>query len=153
MSKIFKTSDDIADMIMSKFQETGLPQMGVDIKIMSLTKASSVIKVAKASATTDFLTDGGGSSIHVFVYEEAFDRLSDEMKNKLIEGALSNVSYDTEKDKMLLDTSQYGEVIRMRRKYSDYLDMLEACTVVIASIEEEEKQKKEEAKAAKRNRN
>lgn len=153
MSKIFKTSDDIAEMIMSKFNETGLPQMGVDIKIMSLTKANSVIKVSRASATTDFLTDGGGSSIHVFVYEEAFDRLSDDMKIKLIEGALSNVAYDTEKDKLLLDTSQYGEVIRMRKKYENYLDIVETGTLLIASIEDEEKQRKEEEKSLKKSKN
>lgn len=83
------------------------------------------------------------------MYEEAFDRLNDEQKRKLMEGVLSNVSYDTEKEKLNIDNSRYGEAIRMRRKYSDYGDIIETSVLVIEEIQEEEKQRKEEEKERK----
>lgn len=156
MAKIFETSQDIAELAHSKFEDTGLPQMGMNLKVMSLTKAKDILKVGRANATTEFLTNKS-DIVTLFIYEEAFDRLSDEMKSKLMEGALSNVSYDTEKDKLLIDNTKYGEFIRMRRKYVDYGDIIETSTLVIEQIAEEEKQRKEEEKArkaeAKKNKN
>ena len=84
----------------------------------------------------------------LIIYEEALDRLSDEYKSKLIEGALSTVSYDTEKGKLNVDNSRYGELFQMRRKYPNYQDMLEAADLAIKQIADEEKEKKEAEKAA-----
>ena len=56
MAKIFETSADISELAHKKFEETGLQQMGVTLKVMSLTKAKDVLKVSRANATTEFLT-------------------------------------------------------------------------------------------------
>ena len=94
MAKIFQTSDDIVDLADEIFSMTGLPQLGINLKVMSLTKSKDVLKVSKANATTEFLTKNS-DMVTLYVYEEAFDRLNDEQKRKLMEGVLSNVSYDT----------------------------------------------------------
>ena len=146
--KIFETSADIIELANTKFDETGMPQMGMNLKVMSVTKSKDVLKVGRANATTEFLTKNS-DIITLYVYEDAFDRLSDEFKGKLMEGVLSNVSYDTEKDKLLVDNSRYGELIRMRRKYPSYVDIIETATMVIEQIAEEEKQRKEEEKLRK----
>ena len=143
MAKFFETSEDIAELAQSKFEETGLPQMGIDLKVISVTKSKNVLKATKAGATIHYLTKKDAILV---IYEEAFDRLTDEYKEKLMEGVLSNVSFDTEKDKLLVDNSRYGEFIRMRRKYPNYGDIIETATMVIEQIAEEEKQKKEEEK-------
>lgn len=144
--KLFKTSEDIAEQIQDIFENTGLPQVGVNLKIISTTKAKNAIKVSKASAREQYLTN---KDIIMTVYEEAFDRLSDEIKEKLIEGNLSCVTYDTEKDKLNVDGDIAKEIFRMRKKYENYVDILEASYIVIDEIEEEEKQRKEEEKARK----
>jgi len=149
MAKLFKTSEDIVELAESKFEETGLSMVGINFKVISTTKASDVVKVSKANATTEFLTKSG-DMITMFVYEDAFDRLSDEYKEKLMEGALSNVSYDSEKDKLMVDNSRYGELIRMRRKYEDYGDIVETSVMMIEQIATEEKEKKEQEKALKK---
>ena len=146
--KIYETSADIAELCQAKWEETSLPQMGMNLKVMSVTKSKDVLKVGRANATTEFLTKNS-DIITLYVYEDAFDRLSDEFKEKLMEGVLSNVSYDTEKDKLLVDNSRYGELIRMRRKYPSYVDIIETATMVIEQIAEEEKQRKEEEKLRK----
>lgn len=155
MAKIFATSEDVSEMIENKFKETGLNEYGVTLKIMSVTKAKEVIKVSKASATTEFIAKKDGM-VQVFVYEAAFERMTDEAKNMLVEMALSNISYDTEKDKIIVETNPFKQIFAMRRKYGDVIvDNLEISSTIIEEIEEEEKERKiaerEAKKEARRN--
>jgi hypothetical protein len=144
--KFFETSADIAELCQSKWEETNLAQMGIELKLLSVTKAKNILKASKAGATINYLTR---KDVFLVIYEEAFDRLSDEFKEKLIEGALSNVSYDTDKDKLNVETDIAKEMFRMRRKYENYIDIMEASYLTIEQIEDEERQKKEEEKARK----
>ena len=146
MAKIFETSQDIAELAQDKFEETGLPQMGINLKVLSITKSKNVLKVSRANATTHFLTD---KDVILLVYEEAFDRLSDEFKNKLMEGAISNISYDTEKDKLNVESDIAKEIFRMRRQHENYVDVVETSYLVIEQIEDEEKRRKEEERLKK----
>ena len=144
--KIYETSADIAELCQAKWEETGLAQMGIELKLLSVTKAKNVLKASKAGATINYLTK---KDAFLIIYEEAFDRLSDEYKEKIIEGALSNISYDTDKDKLNVETDIVKELFRMRRKYENYIDIMEASYLVINQIEEEEKERKEAEKAQK----
>ena len=146
MAKFFETSQDIAELVQSKWEETGLAQMGIELKLISVTKAKNVLKASKAGATINYLTK---KDAFLIIYEEAFDRLSDEYKEKIIEGALSNISYDTDKDKLNVETDIAKELFRMRRKYENYIDIMEASYLVINQIEEEEKERKEAEKTQK----
>jgi hypothetical protein len=144
--KFFETSTDIAELAQAKFEETGLPQMGIELKLLSVTKAKNVLKASKAGATINYLTK---KDAFLIIYEEAFDRLSDEYKERIIEGALSNISYNTDKDKLNVETDIAKEMFRMRRKYENYIDIMETSYAVIEQIEDEERQRKEEEKARK----
>ena len=144
--KIFETSADIAELCQSKWEETGLAQMGIELKLLSVTKAKNVLKATKAGAIVNSLTK---KDVILIIYEEAFDRLSDEYKNKLIDGVFSNISYDTDKDRLIVETDIAKEIFRMRRKYENYIDIMEASYLVINQIEEEEKERKEAEKAQK----
>ena len=144
--KLFETSENIVKLAQTKFEETGLSQMGIDLKIISVTKAKNVLKASKAGATIQYLTKNDAILV---VYEEAFDKLSDEYKEKLMEGCLSNISYDTEKDRLNVDGDIAKEMFRMRTKYENYVDMMEASYIVIEEIEEEERKRKEEEKIRK----
>lgn len=148
MAKIFETSQDIVDLAYDKFNETGLIHMGINLKIMSVTSSKDVLKVSRANATTEFLTKSE-DIVTLYVYEDVFDRLTDEQKSILMEGALSNVSYDSEKEKLNVSTDKVWELITMRRKYPNYPDIVEACYLIVEQIKEEEKARKEEEKARK----
>ena len=138
--KIYETSADIAELCQAKWEETGLAQMGIELKLLSVTKAKNVLKASKAGATINYLTK---KDAFLIIYEEAFDRLSDEYKERILEGALSNISYDTDKDKLNVETDIAKELFRMRRKYENYVDIMETSYLVINQIEEEEKERKE----------
>ena len=146
MAKFFETSQDIAELVQSKWENTGLAQMGIELKLISVTKAKNVLKASKAGATINYLTK---KDAFLIIYEEAFDRLSDEYKERILEGALSNISYDTDNDKLNVETDIAKELFRMRRKYENYVDIMEASYLVINQIEEEEKERKEAEKAQK----
>ena len=154
MSKYFTTSDDIAEIVNRKFQETGLSGYGVNLKTLSVKKAKEVVKVSKASAATEFIAKKD-DMIQLFIYEEVFDRLPDEVKDMLIEMALSNVSYDVDKDKLNVDTNPFNQIFSMRKTYGNViLDNLELASMLILQVEEEEKERKQaerEAKRAKKN--
>ena len=145
MGKIFETDESIVNLARDRFEDTGLAHYGVDLKVMSLTKANQLVKVSKASATTEFLAKTS-DCIQMFIYEEAFDRLDEKSKNLILEGALSVVSYDSERERIVIDNTPFAEIFNMRRKYGDlYTDLLESTFEMIKSIEE---QKKEERKNA-----
>jgi len=144
--KFFETSADIAELCQSKWEETGLAQIGIELKLISVTKAKNVLKASKAGATINYLTK---KDALIVIYEEAFDRLSDEYKEKLIEGCLSNITYNDERDKINVESDIAKELFRMRRKYENYVDIMEASYLAINQIEEEEKERKEAEKAQK----
>ena len=154
MGKYFTTSEDISEIVNRKFQETGLSGYGVNLKTLSVKKAKEVVKVSKASAATEFIAKKD-DMIQLFIYEEVFDRLPDEVKDMLIEMALSNVSYDVDKDKLNVDTNPFNQIFSMRKKYGNViLDNLELASMLILQVEEEEKERKQaerDAKKAKKN--
>ena len=154
MGKLFTTCDDIAELIMKQFDETGLEAYGINLKIMSTKKAKDILKVSKASPTTEFIIKRD-SVIQVCVYEAAFDRLPDDAKNLLVEMALSTINYDSERDKLTVDNNPYYQLFNAKRKYTAdmVLNIVELGYSVIEQIEQEEKEKKEAEKAAKKSKN
>ena len=145
MAKIFETSKDFLELAQSKFEDAGLMHT-VSLRVLSTKKAKNVLKVSRANAILNGVTR---DDVVLIIYEEALDRLSDEFKEKLMEGVFSNVSYDSEKDKVIVENDIAKEIFRMRRKYGNYVDILESSYVAMEQIEEEEKQRKEEEKARK----
>lgn len=148
---LFTTSEDIAELIYDEFSKTGLDNYGIDLKLMSTKKAKDIIKVSKASATTEFIIKKE-SVIQVCVYEAAFDRMTDEDKLILLELAFSTINFDSEKDKLSVDSNPYTLLFNGKRKYGaeKVLNLMELTYAIISQIEEEEKMKKEEEKLAKK---
>lgn len=146
--KIFNTSEDILEMANTAFEETsgGLAQIGINLKVISAPKGKSILKVQRTNPTTQFLTK---KDIILTIYEAAFDRLTDEHKRILLDGAFSNVAYDSEKDRILVETDFAKEIFRMRKKYPNYVDIAEQSYLIIQQLEDEEKQRKEDEKIRK----
>lgn len=149
MSKIFETSEDLLNLGQSKFIESGLADVGIRLKVLSLTKSNVAAKVQKANATTNFISHGQIDLV-LFLYEDILDRLDEDARARLIEGALSNAYYDTEKDKLNIDNSPFGEVIRMSKKYPNYINDLETVELTIEQLAEELKERKAAEKEAKK---
>ena len=152
MSKIFTTSEDVAEMAYSEFGKTGLDVVGATLRVMSVVKAKEIVKISRASAATEFLTKDE-DIVQMFIYEAALERLDEEDQRKLFEMALSVLSFDSEKGKLLIDSTPNAAVINMCKKYgNDFIEKVELQNLLIQQIEEEEKEAKAAAKEAKANK-
>ena len=149
MAKFFDTSEDILELAENQFEECGLATYGLTLKVISTSKGRDIISVAKASATTEFVSKQD-SMIIVTIYEKAFDMLDEAAKKLFMESAFSGISYDSEKDKINVDKNPAAMIHRMRHKYNNsVLDTLELNELIIKQIEEEEKAEKEAKKREK----
>lgn len=156
MAKLFKTSDDIYEFITNEWSNTENSKIGVRLKVISTQKAKQILKLSKASATTEYLIREQ-DVLTLVVYEEAWDRLSEMNKILLLKGIFSVVSYDTEKERLIIDNRPYADLFNMRHTKdangNEYLDKydnaLETCALLLQQIEDEQKQAKEEEKVRK----
>ena len=156
MAKLFKTSDDIYEFITNEWNNTSNAEIGVRLKVISTQKAKQILKLSKASATTEYLIREQ-DVLTLVVYEAAWDRLSDINKILLLKGVFSVISYDTEKEKLIIDNRPYADLFNMRhakdangKEYLDQYDnTLETCALLLKQIEHEEREAKEEEKAKK----
>ena len=162
MAKLFKTSDDVYEFITNEWEQTDTSKIGVRLKVISTSKARQILKLSKVSATTEYLIREQ-DVITLVVYEDAWDKLSDVDKILLLRGLFSVVSYDTEKERIVIDNRPYADLFNMRHskdaKGNEYLDKydntLETCSLLLQQIEEqekEEKMRKAEEKIAKKHK-
>ena len=150
MAKIFKTSEDIVELIENQFADCGLESYGLNLKVLSVAKSKDLITVAKESATTEFLSKSQ-DLITLTVYETLFDRLDKETQLMLVDMYMSGIFYDSEKDKIVVDKNPLNLIINARRKYGNsILDKIELVQTVIQEMAEEEKEKKRQEREAKK---
>lgn len=143
MGKLFKTSSDLVKMFDDEFERVGLSSYGISLEVMSTIKSKNPVKVSKANSTTEYLTNTS-DIICIEVYEAAMDRLSDEIKKLVVEMFISSVSYDSEKDKINIQTNPVQLLFNMSRKYgTEVVDKIETAYMAIQQIEDEEKEQKE----------
>lgn len=149
MAKLFKTSDDVYEFITNEWEQTDTSKIGVRLKVISTSKARQILKLSKVSATTEYLIREQ-DVITLVVYEDAWDKLSDVDKILLLRGLFSVVSYDTEKERIVIDNRPYADLFNMRHSKdangNEYLDKydnaLETCSLLLQQIEEQEKEEK-----------
>ena len=151
MAKIFKPSDETIEFVESHFSDTGLDHF-ITLKVIGVSKQSQVFSVSKANGLIEYIGNLDDAVV-VSVYEDAFDRLDDNTKNLLIKDALAQISYDDEKEKIIITKPQIMVTVGGRQTFGENLiDAVEASLHVIESIEEEVKEQKAAEKEAKRKR-
>jgi len=149
MAKFFEISEENQEIFDSIWQESGMFNY-IDLKILGVPKAKEVIKVQKTNPQAEYLGKCPDSII-VVVYEQAFDRLDDRGKKLLAEDALSLVSFDSEKEKIIVGAPQIVVSVGGRAKYGDELiNISESAVLAIQQIAEEDAERKAEEKAQKK---
>lgn len=150
MAKIFETSEEFQELINEEFNASGLKTM-INLKVLSISKQKEIIKVMKTSPTTAFQTH---NDVLITLFEEALERLPKDVQHRLVETALSSIWYDSDKDKLNVESNPLIQVFNMRKKYPTIVDDLEAAYLAIKQLEDEEKERKaaeREAKKARKN--
>ena len=129
----------------------------IDFQVFNLVRAkNSMVKVMKANEIAELLSNREDLVI-VGIYEHGFDMLDEQSKKLLIEMALSQVSYDTEKQKVNIGGEPaISLTLGFYHKYHDEavrVAELEQLTLQQRKDqEEEEKERKKAEKASKKNK-
>lgn len=159
MAKLKKTSQDVQEEILEIIGKVApsLVQIGIDTQFMSTSKSKEIIKVTRASATTEFMANKdkvGEKALEgmllIVVYEEAWDRLGEDDKEKVVELSMVGVSIDTENGKLTVSNDNLRNAIALCQKYgNDVMQKVELAYLTISQIEDEEAERKAEEKAMK----
>lgn len=152
MAKFFELSKENQEYFIQEWNENGMYNY-IDLKLLGVSKSKDVIKVQKTNPQAEYLGKCP-DSVTCTVYEAAFDRLDDKTKKLIVNDALAMVSYDDEKDKIIVGCPQITVTIGGRTKHGEeLLNAIESGVLAIQQIADEEAEKKtaeKERKAAKK---
>ena len=146
--KTFDLTEENQKLFNDLFEETGYHNY-MQLRLIGLAKSKDVITVNRPNAVAKHVGHLPDDVVTILVYEDAFDRLDDKNKRLLIKDAFNLISYDSEKDKINVESDIPKEIFRLRKKYDNYVDAVETSYIVMQQIEDEEKQRKEEEKMRK----
>jgi len=147
-----KYSRDLDEALEKKVKElassAGLREQGITIEPIRLNSKKSYGEVIKANELVTLFT-GDSDMVCIAVNEELFDELDGQTQTVLIESLLSQVSYDSEKEKVVITKPEIHVGLGMLHKYNEVVvQKLESAYYALLQIEERKKKEKEERKAA-----
>lgn len=149
--KFGEISEDVKDLLDEVIEGTGLFNY-MNIYYYSVDKQKTVIKVSKLNLLAETVAKKPDSVI-ITVRESIFERLSPNQQKMLVEDAMSQVLYDTEKEKISIESPAITMTASGWRKYGKELaDTYELCLLTAQQLEEEEKEAKEAMKEARKKR-
>lgn len=145
--------DDLIKIAKDEIANSGLRQMGVNVEVCGLKKSKKDVGiVVKGDDKTERVTNDP-SLVFLALYEEAFKRVDDATKLIWIQNLLSQVSVDTDKDKIMITKPEINLSLGMYRKYGDVaVNKAELAIMTLAQITQEEKERKANNKKEKKNK-
>lgn len=151
-----KYSRELDEALEKKVKElasaAGLREQGITIEPIALNSKKSYGEVIKANELVTLFT-GDSDMVCVAINERLFLELDDQSQNVLIESLLSQIWYDSEKDKIVITKPELNVGLGMYHKYKEIaVQKLELAYYTLQQIEDKRKSEKEAKKAAKKNK-
>ena len=147
MAKYDKASEEIENLVIEISNELGLINYGVDFEPLFVKKAKEVCKIVKANQLAEYASQRE-DLVFILCYEDAFDLVDEKTKYMWLRMEMDKVSYDTEKEKMIIGCPQITVPVGFYEKYKG--GAVESALLgqyTIAQIEEKRKQEEAERKA------
>ena len=146
-----KYSRELDENLEKKVKElasaAGLREQGITIEPICLHSKKSYGEVIKANELVTLFT-GDSDMVCVAINEELFQLLDDQSQTVLIESLLSQVWYDDEKEKVVINKPELHLGLGMYHKYKEVAPQkLELAYYTLLSIEDKKKAEKEAKKA------
>ena len=143
-------SDDLVKLVEDAVAKAGLEQLGIRVEAIRLNKSKNAYgEVLKGNDLVKLFTNGE-DVIAVALFEDLFDRLDEKNKKLLIESLVAQISYDFDKDKLVITKPELNVPLGMYRKYgTDAVSATEMALMTVEQINEEKKAEKEAKKASK----
>lgn len=125
----------------------GLREMGITIEAINLNSKKSFGEVIKANELVTLFT-GDSDMVCIAINERLFELLDDQSQNVLIESLLAQVSYDDEKNKIVITKPELNVGLGMYHKYKEIaVQKLELAYYTLQQMEQKRKEEKEAKKA------
>lgn len=148
MAKFYTADEEIQNLVHEVAAELNLEQY-MDFEALCVPKAKEIVTVSKASALAEFLSNRD-DLILVMVFDEVFSQFDEKTKYMFIRMAMDKISYDSEKDKIVLDCPMITLPVGFYQKYEKVaVDTALLGQMSIAQWEDKKRQEKEEKKALK----
>lgn len=143
--------DGLEKKVKSMAQSVGLTDMGINIEAIRLKKSkNSIGEVVQGNDLVKLFT-GEENLVAVALYEDAFLCVDDQTQNLWIEGLLSQISYDDEKEKVVITKPEIQVGLGMYRKYGNVaVQKYELALMTIQQLAEKSKIEKESKKSKKK---
>lgn len=136
-------NEDLEKKVKNMSIEMGIKSMGINVEACGLKKSKKDIGlVLKGNDMVERLTNDS-SLVLVALYEEAFNRVDEQTQDIWIRGLLSQISYDMEKDKIIINKPELNIGLGMYRKFGSIaLEKAELALITIQQINDEKNEMK-----------
>lgn len=130
--------------------EMGLKANGISVEAIRLKKSKTTVgEVVKGNDLVKLFT-GDDNFIAVALYEDAFNLVDEQTQTFWIESLLNQISYDSEKDQIVITKPELAISTGMYHKYKNVaVEKTELALLTIKQIDDMKKQAKEDEKARK----
>ena len=136
-------SEDLKQLVEEAVAKTNLESIGVRVEPIRLNKSKGVFgEVIKGNDLLKLFTNGD-DVVAIALFEDVFDRLEISMQKLLIESLVSQISYDLEKDKLVITKPELNITRGMYQNYgAEIVNAHEIALLEIMSINEEKSNNK-----------
>lgn len=162
MAKYSQATEEVENLVAEISSEIGLEQFGVDFQPIFINKSKEVCKVVKANELFEY-TSKREDLVFVVCNEDAFNGsdpqghpyVDEKTKYLWLRTAMEVVSYDTEKDKLVIGCPQIVIPNGLYEKYNEdgngkvLIDNARLGLYTLAKIEQDKKEEAERRKALK----
>lgn len=140
-------SEDLVKLVDDAVAKTDLERIGIRVEAIRLNSSkNSFGEVLKANDLVKLFTNGD-DVVAIALYEDVFDRLDEKSKVLLVESLVSQISYDMEKDKLIITKPELHIPLGMYRNYGENIvNTTEMALMTIDEINEEKRAEKEAKK-------
>lgn len=134
---------DTVDMFNAKIVEVGLDRV-MNISILTDNKLKPLPYAVKRTSDTERLKSN--DDVNILINEDVFDQLTPDLQNLVIVEALAYISFDSEKDKIVITQPDFkAHTMVMSKETTEEVVRLRES---VKSILQAKKQAEDEAKAA-----
>ena len=148
MGKYSKDLDSsLVDLVEQEVAKTNLQQIGVRVEPIKLNKSNgSVGEILKGNELVKLFINGD-DLVAIALYEDAFFMVDEETRRIWVESLVSQISYDIDKDKLVITEPELMVPLGMYRKYgSKVVDKMEIALMTVTDLEEKRKEEKKKNK-------
>lgn len=141
MAKYEQVFEDTQELFNQKILDAGLNRY-MTVTVLATNQSKKIYDVTKANEITKFRT---GDDVYIFVNELIFEQLPQEQQQIVAEEAIAEISFDTEKDKIVITKPTFTAHDSVIAKHT--YDVIKVVRESVKSLYQKRKEEEDASKA------